>query len=91
VTEAPVPEPGIAGNDVGDTGEITNTSSTVSLFPPLPLLFPFPLKTVALPIGFGFDFRAEGDLGKCIYCRTPAARANTNVFGDDATPGERRT
>jgi hypothetical protein len=47
------------------------------------------LKTVALPIGFGFGFEAEGDLGKCIYRRTPVARANANVFGDDATPGER--
>jgi hypothetical protein len=53
------------------------------------LPFPFPLKTVALPIGFGFGFEAEGDLGKCIYRRTPAARANANVFGDDAAPGER--
>jgi hypothetical protein len=48
------------------------------------------LKTVALPIGFGFSFAAEGDLGKCIYRRNPAARANAKVFGDDATPGERR-
>ncbi|KAJ7309976.1 hypothetical protein DFH08DRAFT_1049433 [Mycena albidolilacea] len=81
---------GDAGGAGAGAGEITHTSSTISLFPPLPFPFPFPfpLKTVALPIGFGFE--AEGDLGKCIYRRTPAARANANVFGDDATPGERR-
>ncbi|KAJ7840939.1 hypothetical protein B0H14DRAFT_3140375 [Mycena olivaceomarginata] len=97
---------GVAENGVGDidvggagagAGEITHTSSTVSLFPPLPFsLLEVVLKTVVLPIGFGFVFwpyplaKEEGDLteGKCIYRLTPAARANVNVFGD-ATPGKR--
>jgi hypothetical protein len=91
---AVAPHVGVGAGDAGGAsagaGEITHTSSTVSLFPPLPLPlpFPFPLKTVALPIGFGFE--AEADLGKCIYRLTLTTRANANVFGDDATPGERR-
>jgi hypothetical protein len=58
------------------------------------------LKTVALPIGFGFSFvfipyplakEEEGDLAEgkcmCIYRLTPAARANANVSGDAPPAG----
>jgi hypothetical protein len=102
---------GGAGTSAGDAGGagtsageiITHTSSTVSLFPPLPFpLLGVVLKTVALPIGLGFIFifwpyplaKEEGASaeGKCMcMCRrTPAGRANANVFGNgDTTPGER--